>query len=591
MGVDETLPRDRDLATAWPVLIRETRGLLNEALAQVSDVVDFQTIEGVQAIDAKHSAPFNFYVVGTDFPSLVDAITTLGNTKATLAYGADISLLDDLTVPSNIELLPLNGAVISIDADKTLTYLGSTSRWPIAQLFSGDGSVAGLDVSRPKWFGAVADCIYSAGWSGTDNFNAFRKAIDALKPNAWTYGGFYPAVGKLIVDKGDYFLSAVLELKKPIIIEGVASGQDTNEGSHLVWAGNTSGIVVNRYNTFNNAIELPTTTGADGSIIRCIALTSSHTGAADNHHGIWLRARAIIEDCVIESFSGNGINIVADAGGGDTFQGNSNNFQICRVTVRTNNGHGIYVLGGDTNAGTVIGVNASNNGGYGVYDSSFLGNTYIGVHTAGNSGGAFKADNAAARNIFIGCYSEGGQPASDIAKPSMVIGGLHGAGFVTNGSGYSLVDGLVNSLSVDSAAGHGRLSLGGIGSDALMQLTDQQDSAGTVPISFKQRQGGFYWDWANSGTSFMSFMNQSATTGNGYPRNFPGGGAVGFDRGFYFGAGLAFHTEAAAMPTAGTWKQGDIVWNTAPTAGSPVGYWLRLTTGSNNVLNTDWVAK
>lgn len=58
----------------------------------------------------------------------------------------------------------------------------------------------------------------------------------------------------------------------------------------------------------------------------------------------------------------------------------------------------------------------------------------------------------------------------------------------------------------------------------------------------------------------------------------------------------AVTNASSSAPTAGTWKQGDFVRNSAPaeagTAGSKyvVTGWLRLTSGSNNVLNTDWVA-
>jgi hypothetical protein len=47
--------------------------------------------------------------------------------------------------------------------------------------------------------------------------------------------------------------------------------------------------------------------------------------------------------------------------------------------------------------------------------------------------------------------------------------------------------------------------------------------------------------------------------------------------------------QASSIPTTGTWQQGDIVFNTSPAnaAGQPAG-WLRITTGSGNVLNTDW---
>jgi len=55
------------------------------------------------------------------------------------------------------------------------------------------------------------------------------------------------------------------------------------------------------------------------------------------------------------------------------------------------------------------------------------------------------------------------------------------------------------------------------------------------------------------------------------------------------GTATCAHYLATAMPTSGSYNQGDIVFNATPTnaAGVPVG-WLRITTGSGNVLNTDW---
>ena len=47
---------------------------------------------------------------------------------------------------------------------------------------------------------------------------------------------------------------------------------------------------------------------------------------------------------------------------------------------------------------------------------------------------------------------------------------------------------------------------------------------------------------------------------------------------------------AAAMPAAGSWKIGRRVVNSVPTIGQPKA-WQRITTGSGNVLNTDWVSE
>ncbi len=51
-----------------------------------------------------------------------------------------------------------------------------------------------------------------------------------------------------------------------------------------------------------------------------------------------------------------------------------------------------------------------------------------------------------------------------------------------------------------------------------------------------------------------------------------------------------------SQPTTGTWKQGDFIRNSAPSEAGAGGSkyvilgWIRITSGSANVLNTDWVA-
>ena len=58
----------------------------------------------------------------------------------------------------------------------------------------------------------------------------------------------------------------------------------------------------------------------------------------------------------------------------------------------------------------------------------------------------------------------------------------------------------------------------------------------------------------------------------------------------------ATNNAATSVPTTGTWAAGDFVRNSAPVEAGSAGSkyvvtgWLRLTSGSNNVLNTDWVA-
>lgn len=57
----------------------------------------------------------------------------------------------------------------------------------------------------------------------------------------------------------------------------------------------------------------------------------------------------------------------------------------------------------------------------------------------------------------------------------------------------------------------------------------------------------------------------------------------------------AVTNAATAMPSTGSWKQGDFVRNSAPVeAGVPTAKyvitgWIRVTTGSTNVATTDWL--
>ncbi len=96
-------------------------------------------------------------------------------------------------------------------------------------------------------------------------------------------------------------------------------------------------------------------------------------------------------------------------------------------------------------------------------------------------------------------------------------------------------------------------------------------------------------------TGTPSGLNVSVTSNpNGYVTGSIGDFALDTTNGAQYthnGTAWNARTQATAMPTSGSWVIGDVVQNIAPTnaAGQPAG-WLRVTTGSGNVLNTDWRA-
>lgn len=286
-----------------------------------------------------------------------------------------------------------------------------------------------------KDFGAVGDGV-------TDDYSAIMAAI-----NSATYGtGYYVSGPAVYFPPGTYYCSQTIELKKSVRLWGDGSGMQTTSMASIKWPASKTGIIVHRYNTIGSTVEGTPTTAGDGSIIEGLQLVGQ--GGGTSYHGVWMRARALIKNCYIIGFGGNGIHVYADSGGTTSQLGNANCWRVENCVSILNGLNGIYTWGGDANAGYCIGLDASNNGNWGVYDSSFLGNTYLGCHTAANTLGSYKTDNTNARNAVISCYTEGGQ-AMSVAPPSIVIGGLHStpsgsvgtAPFIDSGLGFLRLDG------------------------------------------------------------------------------------------------------------------------------------------------------
>jgi len=176
----------------------------------------------------------------------------------------------------------------------------------------------------------------------------------------------------------------------------------------------------------------------------------------------------------------------------------------CSLTA--NGGHGLYVKGADANAGAGYNINASYNGGWGIYDSSFLGNTYVACHTAVNTLGSYKSDNANARNLFLGCYSEGGQPAGSIVAPAMFIGGLNDI------SGPGLLSGLIVPLYTSVGFGAPTIYLGVNQSYTSGVGLSFPDTGGTYPWTFGKATGRWGYQWANLGSPYyFMFYDRTAT--------------------------------------------------------------------------------
>jgi hypothetical protein len=477
-----------------------------------------------------------------------------------------------------------------------------------------------------RWFGAKGD--------GTTNDGpAFAAAIAYLRATGVNADQYYQGSPKLFIPAGHYFLgTATLDLNHTLVVEGEGSGLAGGRATKLRWSAGATGIRVQRHNTSGAEATIASgQNGGDGSIIRGLNLVGGFEGNEGEFHGIHLRARAVIEDCFISDFQGDGIHSNVVTGGSP--EGNANNSVINRVSVYRCR-KGLFFDGADSNACLVSMLEASGNRTWGIDDSSFLGNNYVGCHVASNGwdgalgsvptacthsggryyvkagqaawcstnpptgtaadnqgwghigpggtyngvaqwasgtsfreGGAYKTDNPNARNVLIGCYSEGDQNPSQLTSPTIEVGGLHAAGLKGTGVYFG------NSF--------GRLTATKIGS--------VDDSTGNMlgiepgMLEYAHPTNGQYTlEWMNSDLAWTIFRSavstnwafrltgETSTASIGKRRmDFPNG----------FGINDKKVLSGTAAPGSGTYIQGDMMLNSAPAAGGPMG-WMCVAGGS-----------
>ncbi|GEM_PF-5254076 len=155
--------------------------------------------------------------------------------------------------------------------------------------------------------------------------------------------------------------------------------------------------------------------------------------------GIRLRARGSLHQCKVTGFPHYGVLIATDG----NMVGNANCFDINVLSIGEIGIHGIMTLGGDSNAGAVVGLNVNACTGYGVKEYSFLGNHYFSSHASYHGIGAYFSKETINSSAFVGCYSESGanlrpfpSSSSRFGKDTTIIGGKQGAGVTTSGGGF-----------------------------------------------------------------------------------------------------------------------------------------------------------
>ena len=236
-----------------------------------------------------------------------------------------------------------------------------------------------------RWFGAKGDS--SLHVNATNDGPSFLAAIAYLKSRSQLIG-YGKGSGDIFIPAGVYWLNTStlnFDFATTFAGEGGSAGS-AGGGTMLKFANGTTAIRTQSVNTTGatgfNAAWTDYTAGR--IMIRDLVLHGGYfNGAESEAHGIHLRMTAAISNVGIYNFAGDGIYSRAAAGGGAGFEGNSNISFVENVFVQGCR-NGLYLDSADANAWNIVGFNANSNRKWGVWDTSFLGNNYLGVHTAAN---------------------------------------------------------------------------------------------------------------------------------------------------------------------------------------------------------------
>lgn len=285
---------------------------------------------------------------------------------------------------------------------------------------------------RPEWFGGKADShiFFRDGNNSTSYFNslatdnrdAFHKAADFIS----TFVGSAVAGGTVELGYGGYYISDEIKPTKSVVFEGIGQGYYDPSSRIYVAAGK-------RAFSFNGLIQVPGQ--GSQSFVSRIGILSLGTGGRTDRPGIDMNAAVTVEHCFINGFGGDGICIDADINLGE----GANCFYVNHCAIWENAKDGIFIHGGDSNAGYTGACNFIANKGWALNDDSFLANYHCGHHAATcgdpqyGTGGPYRAVGLNGPTVFIGCYSEGDMPPSYAGNLTTFIGGLHGSGVITDG--------------------------------------------------------------------------------------------------------------------------------------------------------------
>ncbi len=519
-----------------------------------------------------------------------------------------------------LEVTGFNGVALRTDAGAAAAY-GDVPPIGGALVYTEQASAPGYRPTHPVYAGSVDVTHYGAvsdwnGTTGTDNVAAFTAALAALRSRS-THGGAGPQnfTGKLIAD-GHFYFSDTLHIRQSVILQGSGRAPDiasavgrAGPGTMFVFPEDCNGVYVHGADTAD--------VSGPGTAIRDLAVfcKDTRTGGGAGTNGAWppaghtgngilIEAPCIVDNVFVFGFAEDGIR----AQGGTGFNGGVEGTSLSNCFSYGNGRHGYAFFGNDGHVNLIQTCNATKCWGYGFYDDSGVGNTWINCLAQENSGvidaaGGWLSDaqnhdyatgptwagfNSA---CFISCYTEGAPPKNEINFPAGATGGILGdpeaisegsTGFSMSSSGRTGSKPIIWRKNHISAGIE--LSLGSTASSDVAIDISPYGVPGSSAVQIRQNQPSIYtpsgwWsidhqDGSEVGLAHVIRIGSNIAVGRFYQR------APWMPHGVLLGSGSGLDPDqqlqvAAATPltvndrgTGFTYEKGDVVWNT----GTPEAY-------------------
>jgi hypothetical protein len=268
-----------------------------------------------------------------------------------------------------------------------------------------------------------------------------------------------------LVPEGKHRLSGTVELCRAHVIrgEGFANGMSGDAAATTIVADDTA-FKMRGYQ--HCQLSVPTSIGGGTHIVGLQLVASAAAQASTTaNFGIKIEAPGLVQNVSIRGFV-VGLRIVAN----DPVS-LANVFGLVNVDVRESRYAGIFVRGNDVNAGSGYHISATNNCTQGdhwktraidgdaaqgfcaaIVDKSFLGNTWVGLHSAvtrdvttATKFPGFFFEGLTQDSVCLGCYSDHVDQTSNVmGNPTVVIGGasewrLNQGGFRLRGYGANVL--------------------------------------------------------------------------------------------------------------------------------------------------------